>query len=521
MGKATGFLEYERVENPGQEPLERIKTYREFHTPLSPEERQKQGARCMDCGVPFCQNGKPIMGMVSGCPLNNLCPEWNELVYKGRMEDAARRLLLTNCFPEFTSRVCPALCEKACTCGLYGDPVTVKENEYAIIESAYESGFMKPRIPKVRTGKKVAVIGSGPSGLAAALQLNRRGHSVTVYEREDRVGGLLMYGIPNMKLEKTVIDRRIALMEQEGVVFQTGVDVGKDLSAEEIQKQYDAVVLACGSSNPRNINAPGRESKGIYYAVEFLKATTKSLINSNLSDGYYISAKYKNVIVIGGGDTGSDCLGTSIRQGAKDVTVLQIMPKEPAERPANQPWPTFARLYQKTTSMAEGGEYLYNTDSVNFIGTEEEQAKVSIEHSTTATGFVADERGHVTGLKVVTVAPGKDGPFTRQPGTERVLPADLVLISVGFLHPDTTTIVDQLPVELDGRGNIARDDKFATSQNGVFVCGDAGRGQSLVVWAIAEGRSCAAAVDEYLSGEAASELPSPIKASDRPMALPR
>ena len=287
MGKATGFLEYERVENPGQEPLERIKTYREFHTPLNLEERQKQGARCMDCGVPFCQNGKPIMGMVSGCPLNNLCPEWNELVYKGRMEDAARRLLLTNCFPEFTSRVCPALCEKACTCGLYGDPVTVKENEYAIIESAYESGFMKPRIPKVRTGKKVAVIGSGPSGLAAALQLNRRGHSVTVYEREDRVGGLLMYGIPNMKLEKTVIDRRIALMEQEGVVFRTGVDVGKDISAEEIQKQYDAVVLACGSSNPRNINAPGRESKGIYYAVEFLKATTKSLINSNLSDGYY------------------------------------------------------------------------------------------------------------------------------------------------------------------------------------------------------------------------------------------
>ena len=263
MGKATGFLEYERVENPGQEPLERIKTYREFHTPLNPEERQKQGARCMDCGVPFCQNGKPIMGMVSGCPLNNLCPEWNELVYKGRMEDAARRLLLTNCFPEFTSRVCPALCEKACTCGLYGDPVTVKENEYAIIESAYESGFMKPRIPKVRTGKKVAVIGSGPSGLAAALQLNRRGHSVTVYEREDRVGGLLMYGIPNMKLEKTVIERRIALMEQEGVVFRTGVDVGKDISAEELQKQYDAVVLACGSSNPRNINAPGRESKGI------------------------------------------------------------------------------------------------------------------------------------------------------------------------------------------------------------------------------------------------------------------
>ena len=304
MGKSTGFLEYERVENAGQEPLERIKTYREFHTPLSDEERRKQGARCMDCGVPFCQAGKPIFGMVSGCPLNNLCPEWNDMVYNGFWEEAADRLLLTNCFPEFTSRVCPALCEKACTCGLNGDPVTVKENEYAIIEKAFASGHIKANPPKVRTGKRVAVVGSGPSGLAAALQLNKRGHHVTVFEREDRVGGLLMYGIPNMKLEKTVVQRRVDMMQEEGVEFRTSVDVGKDISAEQLLKEYDAVILACGSSNPRNINADGRDADGIYYAVDFLKATTKSLINSNLSDGYYISAKYKNVIVIGGGPGG-------------------------------------------------------------------------------------------------------------------------------------------------------------------------------------------------------------------------
>ena len=489
MGKATGFLEYERVENPGQEPLERIKTYREFHTPLNPEERQKQGARCMDCGVPVCQNGKPIMGMVSGCPLNNLCPEWNELVYKGRMEDAARRLLLTNCFPEFTSRVCPALCEKACTCGLYGDPVTVKENEYAIIESAYESGFMKPRIPKVRTGKKIAVIGSGPSGLAAALQLNRRGHSVTVYEREDRVGGLLMYGIPNMKLEKTVIERRIALMEQEGVVFRTGVDVGKDISAEEIQKQYDAVVLACGSSNPRNINAPGRESKGIYYAVEFLKATTKSLINSNLSDGYYISAKYKNVIVIGGGDTGNDCVGTAIRHGCKSVIQLEMMPKLPDQRAENNPWPEWPRIC-KTDYGQEEAIAVFGHDPRIY--------------QTTVKRFIPNEEGHLKAVETIKLQSVRDEKTGRMrmeeiPGSEQILEADLVLIAAGFLGAQSY-VADAFGVNLNARTNVATEtpDSYQTNVEKVFTAGDMHRGQSLVVWAIREGREAARAVDEYL-----------------------
>ena len=335
------------------------------------------------------------------------------------------------------------------------------------------------------TDQTVAVAGSGPAGLAAAQQLTRAGHTVVVYEKDDAIGGLMRYGIPNFKLEKGLLDRRVKQMEAEGTRFRTNVEIGKDITWDDLRDRYDATRRIFG-----------------------------------VKPVHDITAKDKHVIVIGGGDTGSDCLGTSIRQGAKDVTVLQIMPKEPSSRPDNSPWPTFARTYQKTSSMEEGGEYIYSTDSVNFEGTEEEKAKVTIDNSTTAEGFVADERGHVTGLKVVSVAPGENGPFTRQPGTERVLPADLVLISVGFLHPDTETILDQLPVELDKRGNIARNDKFATSQDGVFVCGDAGRGQSLVVWAIAEGRSCAAAVDEYLSKEK-SELPAPIKASQRPMMLPR
>ena len=490
MGKATGFLEYERVENPGQEPLERIKTYREFHTPLNPEERQKQGARCMDCGVPFCQNGKPIMGMVSGCPLINLCPECNELVYKGRMDDAARRLLLTNCFPEFTSRVCPALCEKACTCGLYGDPVTVKENEYAIIESAYESGFMKPRIPKVRTGKKVAVIGSGPSGLAAALQLNRRGHSVTVYEREDRVGGLLMSGIPYMSLEKIVIERRIALMEQEGVVFRTGVDVGKDISAEELRKQYDAVVLACGSSNPRNINAPGRESKGIYYAVEFLKATTKSLINSNLSDGYYISAKYKNVIVIGGGDTGNDCVGTAIRHGCKSVIQLEMMPKLPDQRAENNPWPEWPKVCKTDYGQEEAIAVFGHDPRV---------------YQTTVTEFIKDKNGNVCQAKLTKLKSEKDPKTGRMmmvpvEGSEEVIPVDVVLIAAGFLGSEKY-VTDAFKVAINGRTNVdTKPDQYQTSVDKVFTAGDMHRGQSLVVWAIREGREAAKAVDESLMG---------------------
>ena len=327
MGKATGFLEFTRTEATAKKPTERIKDFNEFHVPLSEEQHREQASRCMDCGVPVCQNGKMLCGMVSGCPLNNLIPEWNDLIYHGQKEQALSRLLMTNNFPEFTSRVCPALCEKACICGVYDSPVTVKENENSIIEYGFESGVITPQPPAVRSGKRVAVIGSGPSGLAAADTLNRRGHSVTVYERSDRVGGLLMYGIPNMKLEKHIIERRAELMRAEGVEFVTNANVGQDISADEIMSGYDAVVLACGSSNPRDIKAEGRDAEGIYFAVDFLKATTKSLLDSDLADGKYISAEGKNVVIIGGGDTGNDCVGTSVRHGCKSVTQREMMPK--------------------------------------------------------------------------------------------------------------------------------------------------------------------------------------------------
>ncbi|MGN0621104.1 MAG: glutamate synthase subunit beta [Porcipelethomonas sp.] len=492
MGKATGFLEYSRVENAGQEPLERIKTYREFHTPLDMEERKKQAARCMDCGVPFCQSGKPLIGgMVSGCPLNNLCPEWNDLIYTGNMEGAAKRLLLTNSFPEFTSRVCPALCEKACTCGLHGDPVTVKENEYAVIEYAFANGLMKPQIPKVRTDKKVAVVGSGPAGLAAAQRLNRRGHNVTVFEREDKAGGLLMYGIPNMKLEKTVVERRVKLMEEEGVVFRTNVNVGKDITAEELKKEYDAIILCCGSSNPRNIQAPGREANGIYYALDFLRATTKSLTNSNLSDGYYISAKYKNVIVIGGGDTGNDCVGTSIRHGCKSVIQLEMMPKLPDTRADNNPWPEWPRVC-KTDYGQEEAIAVFGRDPRIY--------------QTTVKRFINDSTGHIRSVETIKLQAVKDESTGRMrmeeiPGSEHIRPADLVLIAAGFLGSESY-VTETFGVKVDGRTNVATEspDKYKTNVDKVFTAGDMHRGQSLVVWAIREGREAAKEVDEYLMG---------------------
>ncbi len=491
MGKPTGFLEYERTENEAAAPLQRIKTYREFHTPLSKEERRKQASRCMDCGVPFCQYGKPINGMVSGCPLNNLCPEWNDLVYKDNMPQALSRLLLTNSFPEFTSRVCPALCEKACTCSLYGESVTVKENEYAVIEYAFENGMMKPKAPNVRTGKKVAVIGSGPAGLAAAQRLNRRGHSVTVFEREDRIGGLLMYGIPNMKLEKSVVDRRVKLMEEEGVVFKTNVNVGKDISAEEIKSKFDAVILCCGTGNARDISAPGRDADGICFAVDFLKATTKSLMSSDLSDGYLISAKYKHVVVIGGGDTGNDCVGTAIRHGCKSVTELEMMPKPPVTRAEDNPWPEWPRVLK--------------TD----YGQEEAMAVFGVDprmYQTTVKQFLKDDSFHVRAVEIISLTPEKDSATGRTkmtivPGSEKIIPADLVLIAAGFLGTEKY-IADAFGVKLNARSNVetSAPDDYKTNVPGVFTAGDMHRGQSLVVWAIREGRDAAKAVDEYLMG---------------------
>ncbi len=480
MGKKTGFLDYQRIENPGADPMQRIQHYKEFHTPLSAEERKKQAARCMDCGVPFCQSGKPLMGMVSGCPLNNLIPEWNDLVYKGFMEDAAERLLFTNNFPEFTSRVCPALCEKACTCGLNGDPVTVKENEYAIIENAFESGYIKPNPPKVRTGKKVAVIGSGPSGLAVASQLNKRGHSVTVYEREDRAGGLLMYGIPNMKLEKHIIDRRVKLMQDEGITFITNADIGRTVMASEIVDKYDAVILACGASNPRDIKAEGRDAEGIYFAVDYLKATTKSLVSNSVA----INSKYKNVVVIGGGDTGNDCVGTSIRHGCKSIVQLEMMPKLPDTRAENNPWPEWPRVCKVDYGQEE---------SIAVFG---HDPRI---YQTTVKEFIKDDKNRLKAIKTVSLDFSNGRPQEIE-GSEKVIPAEIALIAAGFLGSQSY-VTEAFGVEVNERTNVKTEaGKYKTNVEKVFTAGDMHRGQSLVVWAIREGRECAKEVDSYLMG---------------------
>ena len=489
MGKATGFMEFEREENHALSTEERIKNFNEFHVPLSDEERRSQAARCMNCGVPFCQNGKPIMGMVSGCPLNNLIPEWNELIYRGHSEAALSRLLMTNNFPEFTSRVCPALCEKACTCGLDGSPVTVKENEYHIIENGYANGLMLPVIHKVRSGKKVAVIGSGPSGLAAADSLNKRGHSVTVFERSDRIGGLLMYGIPNMKLEKWVVDRRRELMEAEGVSFVTNADVGGNVSADEIKKNYDAVILACGASKPRNINAPGRECEGIYFAVDFLKAATKSLLDSNFEDNKYISAKGKKVVVIGGGDTGNDCIGTSIRFGCSSAVQLEMMPKLPDERADNNPWPQWPRVC-KTDYGQEEAAAVFGHDPRLY--------------ETTVKEFISDESGRLSAVKIVKLKWDTDKKTGKRKmseieGSEQIIPCELCLIAAGFVGCESYA-AEAFGAELDERSNVKTEQGKYTAAEGVFTAGDMHRGQSLVVWAINEGRNAAREADEYLMG---------------------
>ena len=444
----------------------------------------------MDCGVPFCQNGKMLCGMMSGCPLNNLIPEWNDLLYRGHKEQALSRLLMTNNFPEFTSRVCPALCEKACTCGLNGDPVTVKENENSIIEYGFSQGLIKPNIPQVRSGKKIAVIGSGPSGLTVADTLNHRGHSVTVFERSDRIGGLLMYGIPNMKLEKQVIERRTELMRAEGVTFVTNADVGNNVSADEIRSGFDAAVLCCGSSNPRDIKAEGRDANGIYFAVDFLRSTTKSLLDSNLSDGKYISAKDKNVVIIGGGDTGNDCVGTSVRHGCKSVVQIEMMPKLPDERAENNPWPEWPRVC-KTDYGQEEAAAVFGSDPRIY--------------ETTVKEFIKDENGSLCAVKTVKLKFETDPESGRRvpreiEGSEQVIPCELCLIAAGFLGCQSY-VAEAFGVELNQRTNIKTENgKFSTNVEKVFTAGDMHIGQSLVVRAIREGRDAASAVDEYLMG---------------------
>lgn len=444
----------------------------------------------MDCGVPFCQAGMNICGMTSGCPLHNLVPEWNDLVYTGNWQQAYNRLKKTNSFPGFTSRVCPALCEAACTCNLIGDPVATKENEYAIIENAYEKGYADPKPPKVRTGKTVAVVGSGPSGLAVADQLNKRGHSVTVYERSDRVGGLLMYGIPNMKLEKHIVDRKIKVMEAEGIVFKTGVDVGKDIKAEKLLKEYDRVVLACGASNPRDISVPGRDAKGIYFAVDFLKANTKSLLDSDFEDKKYVDTKGKNVVIIGGGDTGNDCVGTSIRHGCKSVTQIEMMPKAPDTRSASNPWPEWPKIC-KTDYGQEEAIAVFGHDPRIYESTVKE--------------FVKDKNGSLKAVKIVKLSWEKDSASGRMkmsevPGSEQTLPAEIVLIAAGFLGSQKY-VTDAFHVDINERSNVKTGaGAYETSVKNVFTAGDMHRGQSLVVWAIREGREAARAVDESLMG---------------------
>ena len=488
MGKPTGFLEYERKNNKAVEPLERIKNFNEFHTPMSDKDRKEQASRCMNCGVPFCQSGMMINGMASGCPLNNLVPEWNDLLYHGCMKEALQMLRQTNNFPEFTSRVCPALCEAACTCGLNDSPVTCKANENAIIEYGYANGLMEARKPKVRTGKKVAIIGSGPSGLAAADQLNRRGHDVTVFERNDHIGGLLMYGIPNMKLEKWVIDRKQKVMEEEGVKFVVNADVGKTVKAADIVKDYDSVILACGASNPRDIKATGREADGIYFAVDFLTRSTKHVITGK-KDGW-VDTKGKNVVVIGGGDTGNDCVGTAVRQGAKSVVQIEMMPKLPDERAANNPWPEWPRVC-KTDYGQEEAIAVFGKDPRIYQATVKE--------------FIADKNGKLKKVKLVKLEPKKDAKTGRLnmveiPGSEFEIPADYVLIAAGFLGTQDY-VAKAFGVKLNARTNVeTAEGSYKTSVDKVFTAGDMHRGQSLVVWGINEGRHVAREVDEFLMG---------------------
>ena len=483
MGKMDGFLLYQREDNKVIAPLERIKNFNEFHVSLSVEERKKQASRCMDCGVPYCQSALKLKGMVTGCPLHNLIPEWNDEIYKDNLNHALTRLLKMSSFPEFTSRVCPALCEKACLNGVNGKPVTIHENEYYIIENAFEKGLMKPQIPSVKSDKSVAVIGAGPSGLAVADRLNKRGHNVDVFERQDRIGGLLMYGIPNMKLDKSVIDRRKKLMEEEGVVFHTNVDIKKE-EAEALLKDYDAIVLACGAKKARPLNVEGvNDTEGVYYAVDFLTSTTKSLLDNNLKEGTYISAKDKNVVIVGGGDTGNDCVATCIRHGCKSITQLEMMPKPSIERESNNPWPGWPKVL-KTDYGQQEAIAVFGKDPRIFETTVKELIKKDNKLSEI----------------VIVKTTFKDGKLVEVEGSEKKIPCDLLIIAAGFVGFEPY-VKEAFDIETTNRNTaLTKEGSYKTSKDKVFVCGDMHRGQSLVVWAIDEGRRCAKEVDEYLMG---------------------
>ena len=492
MGTPTGFLDYERELPADRPPAERVRDWKEFHEHLPEEKLRTQGARCMDCGVPFCHTGTLLGGMASGCPINNLIPEWNDLVYQGQWRSALDRLHKTNNFPEFTGRVCPAPCEGSCVLGISEPAVTIKNIEVAIIDKGFEEGWVKPEPPEKRTGKKVAVVGSGPAGLACAAQLNRAGHLVTVLERDDRIGGLLMYGIPNMKLEKRVVDRRVKQMEEEGVTFKTGVEVGKTFATARLLKEFDATVLCIGATKPRDLPVEGRDLRGVHFAMEFLLKNTKSLLDSGHKDGNYVSAKDKHVIVIGGGDTGTDCVGTSMRHGCRSLTQFEILPKPPDARKDDNPWPQWPNIYQLDYGQEEAAA-VFGADPR--------------EYAVMTKRFAGNGDGRVRELHTVRITweKGPDGRMkpVKIPGSQKTWPADLVLLAMGFLGPEDP-LVSQLNVERDARSNAkAEFGTFATSVPGVFAAGDARRGQSLIVWAIAEGRQAAREVDRYLMGETA------------------
>jgi glutamate synthase (NADPH/NADH) small chain len=482
MGKPTGFIEIQRKKHPTRPAEERVRDWREVYLPYQESDLQQQAARCMDCGIPFCHQG---------CPLGNLIPDWNDLIYHDRWRAAIDRLHSTNNFPEFTGRLCPAPCEGSCVLGINDDPVTIKAVEVAIIDRAFDEGWVTATEPATRTWKKVAVVGSGPAGLAAADQLNRAGHLVTVFERSDRIGGLLRYGIPEFKMEKSVLDRRLAIMAQEGVVFRASVDVGTDVPVSRLKSEYDAVLLAAGAGQPRDLVVPGRNLAGIHFAMDYLTLQNRRIEGDVIDDASFITAHDKHVIIIGGGDTGADCLGTAHRQGAKSVTQLELLPEPPGHRSDDNPWPQWPLIFRVSPAHEEGGERLFSVSTTSFDG---------------------DANGQVRALKGVKVElHRREGRVSFEPvsGTDFEIPAELVLLAMGFTGPERGPLVDELSLTLTDRGNVWRDTRWMTNVPGVFTAGDMQRGQSLIVWAIAEGRSAARAIDQYLMGE--SHLPAPLE----------